>query len=91
MSVLPVNFPSERERLSRMIEAGRNRSMLERIQAVDGLLAAIRELRNGGQAAGSDLLRDQREDEARRCFREFIKRHTERSDTATGECAVPVD
>ena len=81
MSDLPVKFPSERERLSRMIEAGRHRTMFERIQAVETLLATIRELRKDDQAANRDALRDMREAEGRRCFRELIRRHTERAES----------
>jgi hypothetical protein len=81
MFELPVKFPSERERLLRMIEAGRHRTMLERIQAVEALLATIRELRKDDQATSRDALRDMREAEGRRCFRELIRRHTERADS----------
>lgn len=91
MLELPIKFPSERERLLRLIEAGRHRTMLERIQAVEALQATIRELRSGDQATNRDALRDMREAEARRCFRELIRRHVEQADSrdaTSGEGSV---
>ena len=38
MSILPISFPSERERLRRLIDADRGLSFRERVQAIDGLL-----------------------------------------------------
>ena len=38
MSILPITFPTERERLRRLIEADQGLSFHQRVQAIDGLL-----------------------------------------------------
>ncbi len=37
MAILPISFPSERERLRRLVEADQGLSFRERVQAIDGL------------------------------------------------------
>ncbi len=38
MAILPIVFPTERERLRRLIEADQGLSFHQRVQAIDGLL-----------------------------------------------------
>jgi hypothetical protein len=41
MAELPIKFPSERERLRRLVEADQGLSFRERIQLIDGMLGLI--------------------------------------------------
>jgi hypothetical protein len=73
MSILPIQFPSEQERLRRLIEADRGKSFLERIQAIDGLLTTISQFTTAEQERRPSL-RDQREAEFRACWNELTRR-----------------
>ena len=82
---IPVKFPSERDRLRRLIEADRGLGVRERIQAIDGMLATVNRLCAGATGeVDHDRLRRIRKEEVRRIFREFIQRQLERVDTADG-------
>ena len=75
MLQIPVSFPSEYERLRRAIEADRGLSFRERIQAIDGLWNAVDLFVSAADPVPArDRLRQQREEESHRCFREFIER-----------------
>jgi hypothetical protein len=73
MSILPIQFPSEQERLRRLIEADRGTSFLERIQAIDGLLTTIARFTQPDEQTRPSL-RDQREAEFRACWNELTRR-----------------
>lgn len=72
MSILPIQFPSEQERLRRLIEADRGKSFFQRIQAIDGLLSTVARFKASGNERPS--LRDKREAEFRACWHELTKR-----------------
>ena len=75
MLQIPIAFPSDVERLRRAIEADRSLTYKERIQALDGILNTIDLFRStAGKLPGTDRLRELREEEGHRCFREFIQR-----------------
>lgn len=85
---IPVKFPTERERLRRLIDADRGLGARERIQAIDGMLATVNRLCAGVPAeVDHDRLRRIRREEVRSIFREFIQRQLERADGTDG----PVD
>ncbi len=73
MSVLPIQFPSEQDRLRRLIAADRGKSFLQRIQAIDGLLSTIAQFK-ASKDDSRPSLRDQREAEFRACWHELTKR-----------------
>lgn len=73
MSILPINFPSEQERLRRLIEADRESSFVQRVQAIDGLLATVARFKTPGDESPRSL-RDQREAEFRVCWYELAQR-----------------
>ena len=75
MVPIPVSFPSDRERLRRAIDADRALSFRERIQALDGLWNAVDLFAATAEKLPARYrLRQQREEESHRCFREFIQR-----------------
>jgi hypothetical protein len=73
MSIVPNRFPSEQERMRRLIEADRGRSFLERVQAIDGLLSTLARFKKSADASHPSL-RDQREAEFRACWNELAQR-----------------
>ena len=73
MSALKIKFPSEQERLRRLIEADRGKTFLQRVQAVDGLLSTIAQFRVARDDVRPDL-RDLREAEFRACWYELAQR-----------------
>lgn len=77
---IPIQFPSARERLTRLIDADRELSVRERIQAVDEMRTAAQKLCNSVSVfVDHDRLRRIRQQEVRSIFREFIQRHPERA------------
>jgi hypothetical protein len=86
MVPIPIAFPSEVERLRRSIEANRSLSFFERIQVVDGMRNAIDLfVSTAPDLPARNRLRELREEEGHRCFREFIQRQLARqsADSAT--------
>ena len=76
MQQVPIKFPSDIERLRRLIEADRSLSYFERIQALDGIWNAVDLfVSTARQLPARDRLRQLREEEGHKCFREFIQRH----------------
>lgn len=73
MPLLPIQFPSEQQRLRRLIEADRGKSFFERVQAIDGLLATVAGFKASGNESRPSL-RDRREAEFRACWYELTKR-----------------
>ena len=73
MSILPIKFPTEQERLRRQIEADRGKSFLQRMQAVDGLLSTIARFKVTDDDSRPSL-RDQREAEFKACWNELARR-----------------
>jgi hypothetical protein len=73
MSILPIQFPSEQQRLRRLIEADRGMSFLQRIQAIDGLLSTVAQFKASGDESRPSL-RDQREAEFRAVWHELTRR-----------------
>ncbi len=78
MSIVPIKFPSEQDRLRRLIEADRGKTFLQRVQAIDGLLSTIAQFKAAevkiveGKPRAS--LRDQREAEFRACWYKLAQR-----------------
>ena len=71
---IPIRFPTARERLQRSIAAARSLSLLDRLRVVDGLLQAIKQLRESAQNnVDHGRLRRIRKGEVTRCFEEFIR------------------
>ena len=88
MLQIPIKFPTDVERLRRAIEADRSLSYRDRILALDGIwntvdlfAATAREL------PARNRLRELREQEGHRCFREFIQRQLARqqADSTTAD------
>lgn len=75
MSILPIDFPNEQERLRRSIEADCGNSFLQRVRAIDGLLATVARFKTPGDESQRSL-RDQREAEFRACWYELVQRAT---------------
>lgn len=73
MSLLPINFPTEQERLCRLIAADEEKSFEERIRAVDGLLSTIARLNGSNQPSGRRSRRDVREAEFKEMWRELAQ------------------
>jgi hypothetical protein len=73
MSILPIKFPDEQERLRRLIEADRGKSFQERVRAIDGLLSTVARFKTPGDESRPSL-RDQREAEFRACWYELTQR-----------------
>jgi len=73
MSILPIKFPNEQERLQRLIEADRGKSFVQRVQAIDGLLATVARFETS-EDESQQCLRDQREAEFRACWYELAQR-----------------
>ena len=74
MAILPISFPTERERQRRLIEADQGLSFRERVQVIDGLVSLIDHFQV------SDEIRANRErfalaeqTEKQRCLHEFVR------------------
>ena len=72
MSNIPIQFPTEQERLRRLIDADRFLTFRERVQAIDGLLAAIETFQISNEAR--ERVTRQQDAEEKRCLREFLQR-----------------
>lgn len=85
MLQIPVPFPSDVERLRRAIEADRTLSFRQRIQALDGIWNAVELFAaTATELPARDRLRQLREAEGHKCFREFIQRQFSRQPTEAG-------
>ncbi len=79
MQPVPIKFPSEIERLRKLLEADRSLSYFERIQALDGIWNAVDLFASTARKLPArDRLRQLREEEGHKCLREFIQRHLAR-------------
>ena len=76
MSILPITFPTERERLRRLVVADRGLSVRERVQAIDGLLNFVEqfEVTEEVRATREKLELAKRAEKLKR-LREFIRKH----------------
>ena len=82
MSILPISFPSERERLTRLIEADQGLSFHERVQAIDGLLNFVDQFEvsdemRANRARFEAAERREKERGLREFLRQLLARQTE--------------
>ncbi len=76
MAILPISFPSERERLRRLVEADQGLSFRERVQAIDGLQDFIDQFELSDEArANREKLEHEKRAEKLRGLREFFRQH----------------
>lgn len=75
MSILPITFPTERERLRRLVEADQGLSFHQRVQAIDGLLNFVEQFEVRDEVrANRKKLELAKRTEKLRGLREFIRR-----------------
>ena len=76
MSILPITFPTERERLRRLVEADQGLSFHQRVQAIDGLLNFVEQFAVTEEVrANREKLELAKRAEKLRGLREFIRQH----------------
>lgn len=76
MSIPPISFPSERERLRRLVEADQGLSFHERVQAIDGLLNFVDQYEVTEEVrANREKLELAKRAEKLKGLREFIEQH----------------
>lgn len=76
MAILPISFPSERERLRRLVEADQGLSFRERVQAIDRLLNFVDQFQLSDEArADRKKLEQAKRAEKLRGLREFMRQH----------------
>ncbi len=77
MALIPVSFPSEKDRLRRLAENERLLSFYERVQMIDGMLAAIDAFEVPEEVRRHrERLNAEREAEGKRLLREFFQQYT---------------
>ena len=76
MSIFPITFPTERERLRRLIEADQGLSFHQRVQAIDGLLNFVEQFEVTEEVRANRKKRELvKRAEKLRGLCEFIRRH----------------
>lgn len=74
MDTFPISFPSERERQRRLIEAEVGLSFRERVQEIDGLVAAINRFRVSDEVlARRAEMALAEQAKKQRCLHEFLR------------------